>query len=334
MSHPLVSIIIPTFNRAHLIGETLDSIIAQTYTNWECIIVDDGSSDNTEQIVLEYVKNDSRFQYHKRPDTYQPGGNGARNYGFTLSRGEYINWFDSDDLMVSSFLEKHINQFKGNVFLNLSVSYANIFKHTKTNITGSIIPTLKQVTNNPTKSLILGELFFSTPCSVWQKSFLQNKDLFNEKMLRAQEAEFNFKRSTENLIYLFIPESLVLVRRGHDSIDSQSNKDYKKIQSQFDYFNTVFMCLNSKKILEKKESEVLKKYCLFRKLIFFSNIRNLTGLFKKNNIKNTKILISSTIQINSRFFDKLKILMGVLLVLITNKGYKYIYIKEFNYRKH
>lgn len=51
---PLVSIIIPTFNRAHLIGETLDSIIAQTYTHWECIVVDDGSTDNTEEIMTSY----------------------------------------------------------------------------------------------------------------------------------------------------------------------------------------------------------------------------------------------------------------------------------------
>lgn len=54
MKEPLVSIIIPTFNRAHLIGETLDSIIAQTYTHWECIVVDDGSTDNTEEIMNSY----------------------------------------------------------------------------------------------------------------------------------------------------------------------------------------------------------------------------------------------------------------------------------------
>ena len=56
---PLVSIIIPTYNRAHLISETLDSILAQTYINWECIIVDDGSTDATGKVINEYIKRDN-----------------------------------------------------------------------------------------------------------------------------------------------------------------------------------------------------------------------------------------------------------------------------------
>ena len=83
--------IIPTYNRAHLIGETLDSVLAQTYQHWECIIVDDGSSHNTDRVVSEYVKKDSWFKYYHRPDEHLPGGNGARNYGFKMSQGKFIN---------------------------------------------------------------------------------------------------------------------------------------------------------------------------------------------------------------------------------------------------
>src|SRR5690554_713750 len=106
--NPLVSIIIPTYNRAHLIGETLDSVLAQTYQNWECIVVDDGSTDNTEEVMAAYIAKDARFQYHHRPKDRLPGGNAARNYGFEVSRGEYVNWFDSDDLMLSDFIESSI----------------------------------------------------------------------------------------------------------------------------------------------------------------------------------------------------------------------------------
>src|SRR5690606_34809029 len=110
MTHsPLVSIIIPTYNRAHLISETLDSVLAQTYTNWECIVVDDGSTDATEALLHDYMEKDKRFQYHKRPVNHLPGGNGARNYGFNQSQGEFIQWFDSDDLMVSEKLELQVN---------------------------------------------------------------------------------------------------------------------------------------------------------------------------------------------------------------------------------
>ena len=69
--HPLVSIIILTYNRAHLIGETLDSVLAQTYTHWECIVVDDGSTDATDEVLATYVEKDSRFQYHHRPKDRQ-----------------------------------------------------------------------------------------------------------------------------------------------------------------------------------------------------------------------------------------------------------------------
>src|SRR5690606_1022644 len=110
--HPLVSIIIPTYNRAHLLGETLDSVLAQTYTNWECIIVDDGSTDTTADILKTYCDKDARFQYHKRPDIYQSGGNGARNYGLVLSKGEYVQWFDSDDIMYDNYIELKVEEFK------------------------------------------------------------------------------------------------------------------------------------------------------------------------------------------------------------------------------
>ena len=63
MDNPLVSIIIPTYNRAHLISETLDSVLAQTYTNWECIVVNDGSPDDTEKVAKRWVEKDSRFKY-------------------------------------------------------------------------------------------------------------------------------------------------------------------------------------------------------------------------------------------------------------------------------
>ena len=125
----LISIIIPTYNRAHLIGETLDSIVAQTYSNWECIVVDDGSTDTTAEVMREYVKKDSRFQYHQRPENKLKGPNSCRNYGFELSKGEYIKWFDSDDVMLPTLLEKQILSFVDNVEMSVcKLSYFDFEK--------------------------------------------------------------------------------------------------------------------------------------------------------------------------------------------------------------
>jgi len=112
VNNPLVSIIIPTYNRAHLIVETLDSISKQTYGNWECIIVDDGSTDDTTSRVEKYCKIDQRFRYHHRPKSKSKGANACRNYGFELSQGELVNWFDSDDWMHPEFLAIKLNHFK------------------------------------------------------------------------------------------------------------------------------------------------------------------------------------------------------------------------------
>ena len=108
MKSSLVSIIIPVFNRAKLLPETLDSVLRQTYSEWECILVDDGSNDNTIEVIEQYVKKDNRFKLYIRPDGYLPGGNGARNYGFDVSNGAFVHWFDSDDIMKEKFLSKKI----------------------------------------------------------------------------------------------------------------------------------------------------------------------------------------------------------------------------------
>ncbi len=110
INKPLVSIIIPTYNRAHLIGETLDSVLAQTYQNWECIVVDDGSTDNTDDLMSKYMAKDSRFKYYHRPNDRLQGGNAARNYGIEISKGAYINFLDSDDFIHPRTIEIKVGQ--------------------------------------------------------------------------------------------------------------------------------------------------------------------------------------------------------------------------------
>lgn len=102
---PLVSIIIPTYNRAPLLGETLNSVLAQTYKNWECIVVDDSSTDATDELMRFYSEMDSRIQYYHRPSSLPKGANACRNYGLDLTTGEYIIFFDSDDLMTQDHIE-------------------------------------------------------------------------------------------------------------------------------------------------------------------------------------------------------------------------------------
>ena len=102
----LVSIITPTYNCGRFIGETIESVQAQTYTGWEMIIVDDCSSDNTRKVVEEYQKNDSRIQYYCLEKN--SGAAIARNIALQLAKGRWIAFLDSDDLWDPTKLEHQI----------------------------------------------------------------------------------------------------------------------------------------------------------------------------------------------------------------------------------
>lgn len=111
---PLVSIIIPTFNNSKHIKATLNSVLSQTYTNWECILVDDGSIDLTETIAINYQEKDNRFQYYKRPEDLPKGPSSARNYGVSKAKGDYLIFLDADDLLATTCLENRVAQFQQN----------------------------------------------------------------------------------------------------------------------------------------------------------------------------------------------------------------------------
>ena len=92
----LVSIIIPCYNQGLFLEETLQSVFNQIYTDWECLIVNDGSDDNTEEIALNWTDKDSRFRYFLKKNE---GVSSARNFGLHKAKGDFIQFLDSDDLI-------------------------------------------------------------------------------------------------------------------------------------------------------------------------------------------------------------------------------------------
>lgn len=215
----LISIIIPTYNRAHLIGETLDSVLAQTYQNWECILVDDGSSDNTETAISKYLEQDSRFQYFCRPACNPKGANACRNYGYEKSKGEYIQWFDSDDLMHS---EK----------LKLKIKYALI--HNADIIVGSHTTERDFVLYENPKLEIFESANFYVDYILGKKPVITNdvmikrsaikKLRFDENLHKAQEYEFFTRLFEQHLKYCFVDLPLSFYRVSEDSISKNTSR--------------------------------------------------------------------------------------------------------------
>jgi len=104
-----VSIILPTYNRASCIGAAVESIIRQTYPAWELLVIDDGSVDDTEEIVMGFASSDDRVRYRRQPRNH--GVSAARNEGIRQARYDYIAFQDSDDIWHSDKLEKQMRVF-------------------------------------------------------------------------------------------------------------------------------------------------------------------------------------------------------------------------------
>jgi len=98
MKNPLVSIIIPTYNYAHLIIETLQSVLSQTYTHWECLVIDDGSTDHTSVVVPNFIQQYSEYNF-RYVKTENGGTSAAKNAGLSMASGELVQFLDADDLL-------------------------------------------------------------------------------------------------------------------------------------------------------------------------------------------------------------------------------------------
>nr|WP_192350944.1 glycosyltransferase family 2 protein [Algoriphagus sp. Y33] len=115
----LVSILIPNFNKAPYLQECLESVLAQTYKNWECIIVDDSSTDDSWEIINDFLALDSRFQIFKRPGHLPKGGNVCRNFALEKSKGDFIFFLDSDDVLALYCLSQRMEH----VYKNLNLDF-------------------------------------------------------------------------------------------------------------------------------------------------------------------------------------------------------------------
>src|SRR5262249_32741505 len=122
---PLVSIIVPAYNYGSLISQTLDSLLNQSYKNWECWVVDDGSTDNTSEVVEGYCNSDPRFKYLSQTNR---GPGVARNDGIKRSRGSYIQFLDADDLLEERKIEHHVVFLEENPEVDLVYSGVRYFK--------------------------------------------------------------------------------------------------------------------------------------------------------------------------------------------------------------
>ena len=185
----LVSILIPNYNKAYYLRGTLDSILAQTYINWECVIVDDHSTDGSWQILEEYTKIDSRFKIYKRPNHLAKGGNQCRNFAYTNSLGDFIVFFDSDDLLYPNAIAKRVNTISNS---NYEFCVSNGVLWNGKDATGLLISNWTQ--GDVVNAFINFEPLWLTQGVIIRRNFIEkNNIIWDERVPFYQDVLYNLK---------------------------------------------------------------------------------------------------------------------------------------------
>lgn len=187
---PLISIIVPSYNKVKFIKETIDSVVNQTYINWELIIVDDGSDDGTLEVIDGAKKNDARIKL--LVNDLNRGANFSRNRGIKEAIGNYVIFLDADDLLKSSCLENRLAFIeKGN--FDFCVFSMGVF----TKVIGD--SPYKWIPNStePLSDFLKHELPWSILQPIWRKDFLKKINGFDESFQRLQDVEMHTRALME-----------------------------------------------------------------------------------------------------------------------------------------
>ena len=239
--NPLVSVVIPTHNRSHLVINAINSVLQQTYTNFECIVVDDASKDDTEKVVRSL--NNDRIIYIKH--SFNKHVSAARNTGIQKSKGELIAFLDDDDIWLPTKLEKQVTYFE-NVPESIGMLYCWMeFFNDEGKIVRKHNPKLKgNVFRYVLDSIGIGG------CSslIVRREVTENIGGFDEELPRGNDGDF-IRRVCQNFEVDYVPEVLVkmFIAHGSERISDNSEKGllnailaeeikFKKFGSELDIY--------------------------------------------------------------------------------------------------
>lgn len=224
MENTLVSIIIPTYNSSQYIEETLQSVFSQTYVNWECIIIDDGSTDNSKEIALLYCKKDNRFKYYYQQNA---GPSSARNYGLLLAKGDYIQFLDADDVLLPDRFSVLINEYK-NIGSGV-ILYSDLWLGKHDNIYESSLMTRpasigKDITFYEMYRYFADTFLFIPACVLFPVQSIMAKE-WNTSLKNSEDWDFYLSvLHDKSYVLRIVPQKLVIYRNTPTGLSKNKTK--------------------------------------------------------------------------------------------------------------
>ncbi|HEX5152065.1 MAG TPA: glycosyltransferase family 2 protein [Parafilimonas sp.] len=278
-TEPLISIITPVYNRASLIPATIDSIIAQTYKDWELILVDDGSDNNTLNVLRQYEKKDTRVKVFER-NRLPKGAQTCRNTGFQKAIGNFIIFLDSDDLLEDFCLEQRAKFMSENPALDFAIFPGLIFNEKKYD--KNIL-----VSDYKGDGIIPMLLGLTPPCvpgnNIWKRSSLAEKNVIWDENLKAfQDVDFHLMAAYSKLSFAYSDDPPDYFWRKHDlgNTGNELSKTDKLISHQY-FFQKHVKILQEKNLYNQYKNYINR---LAGQLILLA--------FKSNNAGDAKTMIS------------------------------------------
>ena len=235
MTHPKVSVIIPTYNRAGFLPRAIKSVLNQIFQDFEIIVVDDGSTDNTEQVVRNFQNRDKRIKYIWQEQSGGPSK--PKNTGIKAARGRYIAFLDSDDEWFPEKLEKQLELFEKGPS-NLGFVGCNLLSIEQK--TGKILEEVKlpsSLRHNALEKFLVGCFIYSSSDVVVKSKILANVGLFDENIRIGEDWDMSI-RISQKYKFDFVSKPLFkhYIHRGNitktTSIDEKI-KDQKYILRKY-----------------------------------------------------------------------------------------------------
>ncbi|MDR2928432.1 MAG: glycosyltransferase [Cytophagaceae bacterium] len=184
---PQLSVIIPNYNKAEYIAQTLQSLISQSFSNWEALVVDDGSTDGSQNIITQFSANDPRIKFIQR-QTLPRGGSACRNIGIANSSGKYMMFFDSDDVMAPACLQQRFNMMQQRSHLDFAVFPVGTF----INVVGDNKMVWTPRKRNHLKAFLRHSLPWNIMSPIWKTEFVKEQlKGFDPLFPRLQDVEFH-----------------------------------------------------------------------------------------------------------------------------------------------
>lgn len=244
---PAVSVIIPTYNRRQLIERSVKSVLSQTYQDFEIIIVDDGSTDNTEEAVANIKGKRIKYIRHDK----NKGEAAARNTGIKAAGGEYIASHDSDDEWLPEKLEKQIKAFE-NCPPEVGVVYTGFWKVEKGQRTYVPFKWINKKEGDIHCELLRGN-FIGSPATLIKKECFEKAGMFNEKIFHLVDWEL-WLRISKYYHFKYIDEPLAVAHYHSDNVSLNYRAFISAVEFVLGKYSDEFE--NNKRLLIKHYTEI------------------------------------------------------------------------------